>query len=319
MESAWTPLIIAVEAESHQIARHLLEAGASVDDHDLMFRTALHYAISRDDVRMTKLLLGFGASPHARDSELMDAVLLACASASIKVLQELAPSTVDLQTRDVWGNSPLWNALKCGEADTALFVLNRIDLNDLSKGNRRGEPAMTWAFKVGETSMLTALLNSAPNPNVYTPGESNVLTSAIVNQNTTSSLMKMLLKRLPQEILPTLLKHHSIHGGSPLHAACTLANPSVQLTTINMLLDLGADLNMEAGEYGTPLTAACAMGRFQAVKLLVRRGASLVCQDEKGQTFSALRAAEHFPEIIRWLLVQRHIECSSRLLTNGGQ
>ena len=84
---------------------------------------------------------------------------------------------------------------------------------------------------------------------------------------------------------------------------------------INTLLEAGAQLEQEGGEHGTPLMGACAAGRLAAVKVLVSKSAK-ISYEKEGQIFSALRAAKHFPEITRWLLVGRFTE-GRRLLTNG--
>ena len=51
---------------------------------------------------------------------------------------------------------------------------------------------------------------------------------------------------------------------------------------------------------------ACAAGRLLAVKSLVRKGAK-ICYTRDGRLYSALRAAANFPEIVRWLIVERFV------------
>ena len=51
---------------------------------------------------------------------------------------------------------------------------------------------------------------------------------------------------------------------------------SLQNTVISLLLDAGAELEIEGGPYSTPLMGACAVGRLEAVKLLVRKGAKIL-------------------------------------------
>ena len=76
---------------------------------------------------------------------------------------------------------------------------------------------------------------------------------------------------------------------------------------LSLLLDAGSPINMECGPLGTALMYACNSGRMDVVKLLIRRGACL--SYTKGETtFSSLKAAKHFPKIIRWILVERFTE-----------
>ena len=67
-----------------------------------------------------------------------------------------------------------------------------------------------------------------------------------------------------------------VFGGTPLYTAYTRTSMPLQSTTIRLLLDTGAELENEGGDYGTPLTGACAAGRLQAVKLLARKGGKML-------------------------------------------
>lgn len=74
-----------------------------------------------------------------------------------------------------------------------------------------------------------------------------------------------------------------------------------------MLFDAGADVELEGGDHGTPLMGACAAGRLEVVKALVRKGASTSYRKD-GKLFSALSTARLHPNVIRWLLVGRFME-----------
>jgi ankyrin repeat protein len=58
---------------------------------------------------------------------------------------------------------------------------------------------------------------------------------------------------------------------------------------VELLLEAGADVNAQDGEYGTALHAASFRGREQIVKLLLKAGADVNAQG--GNYRSALRAA----------------------------
>ena len=75
--------------------------------------------------------------------------------------------------------------------------------------------------------------------------------------------------------------------------------------TVSLYIEAGADIEVETRRWGTALLAACTGGRFDTVQLLVLRGAR-ISYERDGEIFSAFKAAKHFPEIIRWLLIDRH-------------
>ena len=157
--------------------------------------------------------------------------------------------------------------------------------------------ASTWAHPPYQTF----LLNLAPNPSVYEPHQINIITATVDTNNPVN--LKRLLRRLPRPLIPRLLAHRDLFGRTPLYTAATCPSEKV----IDMLLDAGADLELQGGDHGTPLMGACAAGRLGVVKALVRRGAR-TSYTKDGQLFSALSTARLHPKVTRWLLVGRFME-----------
>ncbi|KAK4498168.1 hypothetical protein PRZ48_010825 [Zasmidium cellare] len=73
------------------------------------------------------------------------------------------------------------------------------------------------------------------------------------------------------------------------------------------LIKAGAFINMESSDHGTPLMTACRYGRFRVARLLVRRKA-LLTYEKDGVLFSAVQEAAAYPEIVRWILVERYTD-----------
>jgi ankyrin repeat protein len=76
---------------------------------------------------------------------------------------------------------------------------------------------------------------------------------------------------------------------------------------VALLVKSGADVDALGGPFGYPLVAACLYGRLEAVKMLVRLGASLL-HDRADIARNFGRAASLHKEIIRWLLVDRYTD-----------
>lgn len=318
LKSNDTPLKLATVVKNHKIARLLLEAGSLVDEGDLTHGAPLHYAASLGDEEMVELLLELGANPQVQDEILRTPAMIAAAEGHLQALQALSRGGADLQMIDHKGYNALHYAVFVSRTEAFLYLMATMNGYDLAQKTIFGESVLERAFQWSDHNMQTLLLNIAPNPGAYCPGKNNnILTAAVGNRRMTATVMRMLLRRIPQEFLPTLLNNRSGHGDTPLYAACIVPSMSLQSTMISLLLDAGAELETEGGIYGTPLMGACAAGRLQAVKLLVRKGAKMLYCNEHGQSFSALRAAKHFPEIVRWLLVGRYTE-GPGLLTSGG-
>jgi ankyrin repeat protein len=61
------------------------------------------------------------------------------------------------------------------------------------------------------------------------------------------------------------------HGHTPVYLAAALGHS----TTVSVLVDHGANVNVKCGRYGSPLHAACFAGHLEAVENLLKLGASI--------------------------------------------
>ena len=304
-----TSLKIAVMFEDSAIAGFLLKSGYLVDAPNFCRRTPLHWAAVQDDKAMVDLLLQFRCNPNARDDCLRTPSMLAGMNGHKEALRALSTVVIDFHVVDCCGKNVLHHA--AGNVEVLLYLMVTMTSYDLLVEDKIGYSILALAFQSGK-DRLSMLLNIAPSLLSHAHGVATVVTAAVENPAMTITDIKMLLKRIPNEDLRELLAYKAHHGGTPLYAACTVAAERLQSAIIDLLLNAGAELETEGGDYGTPLTGACAAGRLLAVKVLIGKDAKLVYTKD-GQTFSALRAAKHFQEIIRWSLVERYLEGPKRL------
>lgn len=166
----------------------------------------------------------------------------------------------------------------------------------------------------GNWRTILSILNFAPKLGDYDLHAVDTLSAGVSNAQMSTSLLKKFIRRLSPSIVTILLKHRAQAMGTPLYVASTVTSPSQQEDFISLLLEAGAGLEQLGGEHGTPLMGACAAGRLTAVKSLVGKGARL-CYEGNDGLVSALNAARHFPEIVRWLLVERFTHGPRRILS----
>ena len=216
--------------------------------------------------------------------------------------------------RNCWHNTALHLA---AAASRSLSVVQLLIMHgskdDLGCENSRGYSPLSFILSEGSWHELLFILNLAPDTTVYAPHASNPLAACVKNPHMTPSLLRKFLRRLSKPIVSTLLGHKAKVEGTPLYAACTLTGPSQHEGVINTLLEASAELEFEGGDHGTPLMGACAAGRLAAVKFLVPKGAKIYYERD-GETVSALNKAKHFPEIVRWILVERFTKGPRRIL-----
>lgn len=92
--------------------------------------------------------------------------------------------------------------------------------------------------------------------------------------------------------------------GSALTNAVNWRKSRRPLAIVEALLDAGAEVNTP-NFMGTPLILAAGDGDFDAVRLLVARGADLAAQDILGHTAEQIALGQGHEEIARWLVEQR--------------
>lgn len=305
-----TPLMIAAAFGEVDIARYLIEHGASIDGMANGPATPLHFAADDNDAQIVELLISCGANVNARNARLETPYMSAASAGCLASVQALAKGGADLTLKNDCGEM----AVHCAVCRT--FFADSLDysmyfgvivflshkMKDMlffaaSKTGLSVIEASCWAYPPYQTF----LLNLAPNPSVYEPHRHNIISATVRTNNPID--LKRLLRRLPRPLVPTLLAHEDRDWGTPLYSAAT--HPSE--TVIDMLLDAGADLELVGGDHGTPLMGACATGRLGIVKDLVGRGAR-TSYTEDGKVVSALSAAKLHPKITRWLLVGRFAE-----------
>ena len=292
-----------------EIAKFLVDYGASVDAVDDQLRTPLHFAAEEGRTQVVKFLIHSGANVNALDHILQSPCMKAARYGFLEPLQALIEGGADLVLQDWTLQTALSLAAYSDHLDVFVFLLTNTKGCLLPAETLSGDSALSNTLRWTNSSYSSFILNLAPDPSVYEPRRSNVL--VCVAETNSPTHLKMLLRRLPKALIPKLLEHRDRRSGTPLYAAAT--SPAERC--IDMLLEAGADLELEGGHYGTPLMGACATGRLEVVKALVRKGAktSYIKDDE---VFSALSAAKHHVKVRQWLLVGRFME-GPLLIKNG--
>ena len=301
------PLHIAARIGNSQIASMLLAHGASVDSVDEKHATPLHNAADHDRVAMVKLLLEAGANPNALDRNLESPVMRAAAQGHVNCVPVLFEADADMQLRNIRGETALHLAAESGANNMFIFLISKLSGYELATEDVWGRSVLYFAIREPLAFPMSFLLSLAPPAAVNMCQTHIILNAAILYRSTIE--VKILLRRIPACLLPRLLDQRVPWKGTPLH----LAAVEEHLEMVILLLDTGAQLEIEACEYGTALMGACAAGRLASVKLLIARGArTSYMQGEK--LYSALLAAKYYPEVRRWLLVGRFLE-GPKLLT----
>ena len=296
-----TPLHIAARNGNPQIGSVLLARGASIDSVDGKDATPLHDAADQGSIAMVKLLLEAGANPNMLDWNLHSPAMRAAAQGHVHCVRVLLEAGADIQLRDNWGQTILHLAVRARARDMFIFLMSKTSVYELATEDRSGQSVLHHAWCDPLAFPTSFLLSLAPPAAVYMSQNRSILNAAICDRSIME--LKILLRRIPTCLLPRLLDQREPGWGTPLHVAAI----HERLDIMTLLLDTGAQLEIEACEHGTALMGACAIGRLASVKFLVARGARTSYMQD-GQLYSALLAAKYHPEVKRWLLVGRFVE-----------
>ena len=310
--STASPLHIAAAVGTVGIAKFLIDSGASVECTDRNSWTPLHFAADRGCIDLINLLVKNGANVNAVDACLSTPLMLAAKRPQNppNMVSALIDYGSDLTLRSLSGHSPLYIAALVRNWDAVICLLSYLGSTDSGESVVHGDHGFTRRLSIyAPMFVLSFLLNYAPYPGVYEPNETNIL-SGVASRNDPVSL-RMLMRRLPEYLIPRLLIHQDMFQGTPLYTAATTSANEV----IDMLLDAGAQLELEGGKHGTPLMGACATGRLKIVKMLVSRGAK-TSYVKDGQVIDVFSAAKNHPNVRRWLLVGRYT--GLRFIMGGG-
>lgn len=133
-----------------------------------------------------------------------------------------------------------------------------------------------------------------------------------------TSSFELYRRRLPHDTLKRIMNLQPERGISPL---CRASSRGIRGIMENCLT-MGAEIDFEGCSLGSALMIACACGRLDAVKLLVRRGAAICYFGKEGLT-SAVVAGHRSKAVIAWLLVgqfneQRRLNRGDKVSSGSG-
>jgi len=296
--SSGTPLHVAALVDNDDAVKLLLEHGAFIDSLDDQGRTPLHVAADSGSFDVAELLLSHAANPNARDKTLKTPIMLAAAKGQEDILRLLKNSGADLALRSLDGDTTLYFGLDFPNV-LALLLENRCCLYE---EDYYGNALILEAFRDKKTCSQSFILNSDVDITACTVRHGGILQSVALSESAT--LLKHILRRLPQDAMARLVNFRAQIIGSPLYISATRGHTR----NTELLIEAGAMVELEGGRLGTPLMGACEAGHLQTAKILVRRGAKLVYPDKNGEEVSALALAKHYPLLVQWLLVWRHTE-----------
>ena len=268
--------------------------------------TALHWAVERDDLELTDLLLRAGARVTVRTREGVTPLQLAAINGSAPMIDRLIKSGADPKVPlTPSGDTALMMSARTGKTE-ALRVLLEAGAQVNARESWGGTTALMWAVAEGHAGAARLLLAAG--------GDVNARSAYVAAANGRGFEGRTPIANR------TDAKSEEFASGwlTPLMFAARDGN--VELARI--LADAGADVNAVAGDGKTALALAIFNGNYEVASLLVDRKADVNKAD--AQRFTPLfwavdrrnmETAPNFP----WMVTADPLPLIRKLLDAGGE
>ncbi|KAK8112255.1 uncharacterized protein PG998_008712 [Apiospora kogelbergensis] len=300
------PLHVAAEIGNVSTIDLLLAKGAKINVVNQRQETSLFRAIQYRQVNVSDVamhLIEKGAAIDCRNWKNRTPLMEASKKGLYQVVQGLLDAGADMTAVDEDGSSSLHLSTRAPESqesgNCATFSLLMSEGLDIHASNHYALSALQLA--VIEGSFISALLNmdirledSKPIP----------WDAAGLPNWKFFSFLKLARRKYGHKALERF-----VSPSSCLWSPLCLVAVNGSLATAHELLDTGVQLDSEGCPSGSALIAACEAGRKSSVIFFTRRGAALTYSSSSGFR-SAYIAAQKFPDILQWLLVDRFTDQS---------
>ncbi|KAI0169704.1 hypothetical protein GGR52DRAFT_478508 [Hypoxylon sp. FL1284] len=241
---------------------------------------SLYDATDREKDTTVKLLLeNYKANPNATGDEYGNALTAAAYDGTIHIIELLLEAGADVNAPEGWA---IQTAASEGHYDVVeLLIKHGANVNAFSRNeNFEAGTALQGACEAGRKDIVSLLLQHGVDPNLGGGSEAPPMLATAI--------------RAEEEILELLVKAKARidvlgcedNTSTPLiSAAAYMPQSSLQL-----LLDAGADINLQDGEGDTALIIAASRGDADVVSFLLDNGADIMHSNKEGD--NALKTTE---------------------------
>lgn len=328
-DTDFTPLMYASRHGLIQIVKLLLDHGANPNHMGNERQTALNFAAAYGKSDVAQLLIAAGADPYHQDKDGNNFIKLAADERQPYALNKMAHvlSTMSSLTeeqvtrcRNVWfpqsnvlssetdlfGNTQLMAAAACGNFEAVSRLIDQgMSPNNI---NILGWTPLTWSLIQGtnpdvfnQKRIVAKLISAGADPNI--PTNDGVVPVANTNN---SDIIRMLI----QEGKANLSYKSSIDGSTPL--VLLLSHTKIGTDSVKIMIDAGADVNVELKDGTRPLFYACIRGHLEPFSLLINAGADPhIVHPQTGVNLMLLAASRGYFDLVR-VLVQHRVDFNYR-------
>ena len=298
-----TPLHYAALWDLHSIVEPLVnEHSQDVNSRDFTYSTPLHLASEFGSLEVARMLIERGASVSTWNNDGQTPLHLASQAGRLEVVRMLIDHGAGVSTRNKDGQTSLhlvslgnWVPyLDSGESsypEVARMLIERGA--DVSAQDKDGQPPLHLALQAGQLEVTHMLIELGAGVSTWNKDSETPL--HLASQAGEVEIARMLIER------GASVSAQNKDGHTPLHLALQ-AWPPWRLETARMLIKLGANVSAQNKHGQTPLHLALQAGRLEAARMLIELGANVSTQNKEGQTPLHLVSQGRRVEVDRMLI-----------------
>jgi uncharacterized protein len=223
-------LIEAVKKSDSRATSALLAQHVNPNIREADGSTALHWAVQRDNLEITDLLIVAGADAKAETAYRITPLSLACTNGNATIVEHLLKAGADPNSTSEEGQTALMTAALTGKVD-AMKVLLSHGANVNAKEPVKGQTALMWAASEGNADATALLIEFGAGVKAKSPGGFTPLLFAVRNGHIDATNVLLQHGADVNDVAPD--------GTSALNMAAV--NAYFELAMV--LLDHGADPN----------------------------------------------------------------------------
>jgi len=247
-----------------EVVHLLLSHNADVNSKDKKGRTPLHYASINKHVDVIQLLLQYDADINIADETNSTPLHLASGDGHAVVAKLLIEHNADINARDEMNWTPLHLASINGRVEVVKLLLEHWTNPD--SRDYTSATSLHWASRNGHVEVVRLLLEHGSAIHSRDYGGETPLDCAAMSANV--------------QVAKVLLEHGADTNWTQLHWATTYGHAEF----VELLLELGVDVNARDGKGSISLHLASSGGYVGIIELLINHGAEVNARDDTNLT-----------------------------------